>query len=412
MIENWLALVDQTVWQKLTYGRWYILLGMVVVLQGCIEAYDPTLSLNANLIIVSGIVTDLAEPQTISLSRSRSSSDSASVSTPIQGASVVVVVNGTEQIRLLEKQPGIYNFPDGFQGKVGSTYQLRFQTPDGTTYESSTETMVSVPSIAKTYDQFNPEGPKKNANGLAVPANDVYVDLQDPGGERNFYLWRWRLYETQVWCASCQQGRYVAVDIGPVGSGPINVLGCVRDTTLSTFNMFDYPCRGLCWDIFYSTDIDVFSDVYSNGQLQIGHKVASVPIYQRDPALIVVELLSLSPNAYRYYKLFADQTQNTGTLADSPPAPIVGNIRNLSNSAENVVGYFSAASVSVSRHKIGRQDVTTGIFQGLFYATNGRYPNLESSLPGNPSPFGGASTSSICVPSRNRTDQLPPGWND
>ncbi|GAB4000724.1 hypothetical protein GCM10028807_54620 [Spirosoma daeguense] len=412
MIKNWLELGYHIFHKKLTQSFLYILLGIISVLQGCIEAYDPSTSLNANLIVVSGIVTDLTEPQTISLSRSRSSADSASISTPIQGATVVVLINGTEQIRLLEKQPGLYSFPDGFQGKVGNTYQLRFQTPDGTNYESSVETMVSVPSITKTYDQFNPEGPKKTANGLAVPANDIYVDLQDPAGERNFYLWRWRLYEQQVWCASCQQGRYVAVDIGPVGSGPINVLGCIRDTTLSTFNMFDYPCRGLCWDIFYSTSIDVFSDIYSNGQMQIGHKVASIPIYQRDPALIVVELLSLSPNAYRYYKLFADQTQNTGTLADSPPAPIVGNIRNLANSSENVVGYFSAASVSVNRHKVKRQDVTSGIFQGLFYAINNRYPNLESSLPGNPSPFGVASSSSLCIPSRNRTDLLPPGWND
>ena len=78
------------------------------------------------------------------------------------------------------------------------------------------------------------------------------------------------------------------VDIGPVGAGPIDVIGCVRDTTVGTTNLFDYPCRGLCWDIFYNTDIDVFSDVYTNGQPQVGHKVASIPIYQRDPALIVV----------------------------------------------------------------------------------------------------------------------------
>lgn len=394
-----------------TFIRWCGPGLLLTGLCGCVASYDPSLALNANLVVVSGLVTDLDEIQTISLSRSRSNADSSDITTPIQHAVVTVVVNGTTPVSLLEVQPGTYQFPTGFRGKVGNTYQLRFQTAEGTTYESSVETMASVPSIVRTYDQFNPQGPKKTADGLPVPANDIYIDTQDPVGDRNFYLWRWRLYEIQQWCATCQQGRYVVVDVGPVGAGPIDIIGCVRDSTVGTTNLFDYPCRGLCWDIFYNTDVDVFSDVYTNGQPLTGHKVASIPIYQRDPALIVVEQLSITANAYRYYTLFAAQVQNTGTLADSPPAPLAGNIKNLANATENVVGYFSAASVAVSHHKINRQDVTTGLFQGLFYAVNGRVPRLESSQPGG-SPFGKSAAAAICVPSRTRTDLLPPGWNE
>jgi len=387
------------------------LVAVAVLLHSCIDAYDPGIPLNSNLLVVSGIITNLNETQTISLSRSRSTVDSGSVSTPIRRATVTVLVNGTTPITLLESQPGTYSFPDDFRGQVGATYQLRFRTEEGISYESSVETMATVAPILKAYDQFNPQGTKTTADGVNVPANDVYIDFQDPANARNFYLWRWRLYEQQLWCATCQQGRYIVQDVGPVGSGPIDVLGCVRDTTLSLSIQFDYPCRELCWDIFYNTDIDVSADTYTNGQLQTGHKVASVPIYQRNPALIVVQQLSLSPNAYRYYKLFADQVQNTGTLADSPPAPISGNIKNLANSTENVIGYFSAAAVTETRHKIKRQDVTTGTFQGLFYAINGRTPRLESSLPGS-STYGGSVASALCVSSRTQTDQFPPGWND
>ncbi|SOD90473.1 DUF4249 domain-containing protein [Spirosoma fluviale] len=393
------------------FSRWISLSWVLLSLHGCINAYDPDLALNANLVVVSGIITDLDEAQTIRLSRSRSNADSSNVSIPIQRANVTVTANGTTPITLIEVLPGTYRLPADFRGKVGNTYQLRFQTTQGAVYESSVETMVSVPPILRVYDQFNPQGPRKTADGLPVPANDIYLDLQDPANDRNFYLWRWRLYELQTWCATCQQGRYVVRDIGPVGAGPIDIIGCIRDTTLGTTNRFDYPCRGLCWDIFYNIDIDAFSDVYTNGQPQAGHKVASIPIYQRDPALIVVEQLSISPNAYRYYRLFAEQVQNTGTLADSPPAPISGNIRNVNNSSENVVGYFSASSVAVGRHKIKRQDVNTGLFQGLFYAINGRAPRLETSQPGS-SPFGSSASSALCISSDSRTSQLPPGWNE
>ncbi|MBO0931358.1 DUF4249 domain-containing protein [Fibrella aquatilis] len=390
--------------------RQYGLIGLLGLLLGCVSTYDPDLALNARLVVVSGTLTDLPEQQVITLSRSRSGRDSANVSTPISNAVAEVVVNGAETLLLTETQPGTYVLPTGFRGKVGNTYQLRFRTSEGGRYASSEEAMAAVPGIDRAYDQFNPRGPKTNADGLPIPANDVYVDFADPAGTRNFYLWRWRLYETQAWCATCKQGRYVLRDIGPLGSGPIEVIGCVPDSSLSVTNLYDYTCRGNCWDIFYSTSIDVFADSYTNGQPQAGHKVASIPVYQRDPALIVIEQLSLSPNAYRYYKLFADQVQNTGTLADAPPAPISGNVKNQANPAENVVGYFAASSVAVNRYKINRQNVTsTGKFQGLFYAQNGRVPNVE--VPKGETEYGKGLPSALCIPSRNRTDQLPPGWN-
>jgi hypothetical protein len=390
-------------WVLLGLGGWLCLL------QGCVSPYDANVQLSANLVVVNGIITDQIGTQTIFLSRARSSADS-SATTPIQRAAVTLAVNGENIVTLREVQPGEYQLPDGFVGKVGNTYQLRFRTEEGIAYQSSVETMTGVSAILRTYDTYNPLGPKKTADALPTPVNDIYVDFQDPAGARNFYLWRWRLYETQRWCATCEQGRYVVQDIGPLGSGPLMVLGCVRDTTLPTRNLFDYPCRGLCWDIFYNQDIDVFADSYTNGQLQVGHKVASVPIYQLDKASITIEQLSLSADAYRYYKLFAEQTQNTGTLADSPPAPIAGNVRNQADPTENVVGYFSAASVSISSHRIVRSNVpaSAGRFQGLFNAVNGRMPNLETGRNGGQG-FSGVS-SAVCIPSRSRTDQVPPGW--
>ena len=220
-----------------------------------------------------------------------------------------------------------------------------------------------------------------------MPTNDVYVDFEDPVGTRNFYLWRTRLYEQQEWCASCQQGRYYLEDIGPVGSGPIKVIGCVPDPKLGKYNFYDYICRGACWDIFYSTRINIFADVYSNGRPQVGRLVAQAPLYQKDPALLNIEQLSLTVGAYRYYKLFEEQTQNTGTLVDTPPAPTVGNVRNLSDPNDNVVGYFSASSVAVNNYWLERRNVPSRNYPGLFYAQNRRSPNRESSR-GDPPEFG------------------------
>jgi hypothetical protein len=383
----------------------FLSLGLCLLLYACVERVDTAYSLRTDLLVVSGIITDRDQPQTIRLSRSRSRSDSMSVDSPVTQARVEVVVDSTERLPLTEIEPGLYRMPVGFRGRIGHVYQLRFRTAEGVGYESSAERLNPVPPIGRVYSQFNPAGPKRTADGLPVPANEVFLDFDDPAGVRNFYFWRWRLYEIQGWCATCEQGRYKVRDVGPLGAGPIEVLGCVRDTSLNTYNVFDYPCRDLCWDIFYGQNLVIASDVFSNGQRQLGQKIASVPIYQLDPALIVVEQLSLSLNAWRYYKLLTDQAQNSGTLADSPPAPIAGNVRNLTDPNENVIGYFSAAAVAVRTHKLIRRDTpaATSLFQGLFKALNGRFPVAEQ---------GRNIPSALCVPGRSRTNQLPPGWND
>lgn len=385
------------------------ILALTSLMSTCVTSFDPTLNPNTDLLVVEGILTDRPVAQAITLNRSRSTSDS-NTTTPVTKAQVEVVVNGTITFTFAETQPGRYELtPEQFRGRVGDSYQLRFQTADGTRYESTVETMVAVPPIQRVYDRFNPAGPSKFANEASTPSSDVYVDFQDPADERNFYLWRTRLYERQEWCASCQQGRYVVEDIGPVGSGPIRVLGCVRDSTLGVYNFYDYTCRGFCWDIFYSTSINVFADVYADGRPQVGRLVAQVPVYQKDAALLDIEQLSLTVGAYRYYKLFQDQTQNTGTLVDTPPAPTVGNVRNVADPDENVVGYFSASSLVLYHYWLDRRNVPLANYRGLFFALNRRQPNVEPPR-GNPPEYGKGVPSAVCVPSPTRTDVQPEGW--
>lgn len=388
----------------------YLLLLGLLLSQACVDSFTPDLTLNTRVVVINALLTDKPNQPPITLSQSVSRRDSANSTTPLTRATVTILVNGSPSLTLRESptDPGTYLLPADFRGLLGNTYQLRFRTAENVTYESSVETMSAAPPISRAYDTFNPTGLKPTADADPIATNDVFIDFADPAEGRNFYLWRWRLYEVQTWCATCVQGRYVVRDIGPVGSGPVDVIGCVADKTLPYNNQFDYACRGLCWEIFYSSRIDILSDVYTNGTKQVGHKIASVPIYQRNPALLTIEQLAISANAYRYYQLIADQVQNTGTLADSPPAPLAGNVRNLADPTENVVGYFSAAAVSVYPYKINRQNLPLTNLRGLFYMQNNRAPNIDNA-PGGV--YGMGLPSALCVESRTRTANIPPGWN-
>jgi hypothetical protein len=68
--------------------------------------------------------------------------------------------------------------------------------------------------------------------------------------------------------------------------------------------------------------------------------VAQIPFYNDYGCLVNLEQISVSLEVYKFYQLVRQLTQGTGGLADTPPSAIVGNIQNVSNPDEKVVGYF------------------------------------------------------------------------
>ena len=60
-----------------------------------------------------------------------------------------------------------------------------------------------------------------------------------------------------------------------------------------------------------------------------------------------------------YYARLDEQTHRTGGLTDTPPAAPVGNVRNVGNDREPVVGYFTASGVSAVRYWLTRKNTTS-----------------------------------------------------
>ncbi|MFN3489920.1 MAG: DUF4249 family protein, partial [Emticicia sp.] len=115
--------------------------------------------------------------------------------------------------------------------------------------------------------------------------------------------------------------------------------------------------------------------------------------------------MSLSPNAFRYFKLIQDQSINTGTLADTPPAPIKSNVYNKDDSGELILGYFSVSSVSEQKYMLRRKNASGAGLNALFFAKNNRLPQPEeSSVERLDIPL------AICKKSLSRTPLKPAGW--
>ena len=391
-----------------------ILYGIVFAafILACTSPFAVNINSEKDYVIIEGGVTNLDEEMGVRIEITNSSIDYESTKfsytlfaqpnaiLPLQRAAVYVVVNGDERISLTEKEPGYYQFPSGFKGVVGNSYELQIATENGKKYKSIPEVMEPVPAIENAYDEFNPEGIIYPGLDNKIPTNDVFVDFTDPADQQNFYQWTWVDYELQRTCATCRQGKYYRFETENGETGD-----CYRDLTLNISNFYDYTCESLCWDKIYSYEVNTFTDQLTDGLPQRKKRVAQIPLFQSNPAMVAIRQNSLTVGAYRYLKLLENQAIQTGTLADTPPAPIQGNVYNEENVKELVLGYFNVSAVSEYRLMISRRNTEGAVLNSLFRIINKRSPNLEPESNERPDiPL------AICKPSRFRSADIPRGW--
>lgn len=418
----------------------------------CVDPEDILLRGTLNVIVVDGTVTNLAEPQIIRLFRSKSDAlTGLPGSTPITKATVQIIVDSTQEIFAHETIDGNYQLPSDFKGQVGHSYQLRFWLLEGTEYRSTAQVMQPVPVINKVTAIFNPNSLLPGELDNYTAGHDLAIDTQDPADQHNYYRWDWVLYEKQRYCRSCQKGVYAVNNILPrqyhgdsyvSGNQPFEDCfeqppfqgDAMQPSIHNEYWVYDYRCRTQCWEILRNYTLNLFDDLYSNGGLIARRNVAHIPFYQHDPCLVDISQASLTKDAYQYYSRFAQQTQNTGGLADTPPSVPIGNVYNVKNKTEVVTGYFTASAVSLVHQWLDRNDAQ-GIPYGasdpsgphendgddLFYALYRRRPNLEPPPPytgDRQTPpitiWGGPPRvpTAVCVSSDSRTPNKPEGWRD
>ena len=373
-----------------------ILLSLLFGLNACIDPYnDANFGQSNKILVVQGLITnDLKNPDTLRIQYSTYVSGGVVITRPIAGtqASIFTVLGG-EEIKLIQVgASGGFLPPASFRIKPTEKYSLRFTLPDGQKYESSVQQMLATPPITNIYDIFNLKSAVSEDGKTTSSASEIYVDFQDTPNEKNFYLWRYTHYENQVYCITCERNTLYQVGLQ----------SCVRNQFNYQQNpSYDYQCSGDCYNISRSNKVNVLSDAASDGRLVKGRLVAQIPYHTASGCLVVVQQMSISSEIYSFNKTLEAQTQTTGGLADTPPAGIVGNISNLTNSGEPVVGYFGLADIRTTRYWLDRKNAS-----GEYSYLIGHRPLEEPQLPPTRPPY------ARCLPSLTRTSIKPEGWKN
>ena len=357
----------------------------------CIDPYSLDFSQKNSILVVEGFLTDdLVKPDTIKIQYSNFENQITRI-VPISSVKALVLnVDTNEETKLIEQTKGGFLPPKTFKINTQNKYILKFSLPNGQNYESSPERIVTTPPIAKVYDIFNPQSILSEDGEKYTSANEVYLDTQDPREQKNYYLWRYTHFEKLGYCITCYKSQY-----------SVQTSSC--SITLPTFNRtpyYDYQCAGDCFSIFKSKQVNVLSDVASNGQLIKGKLIAKIPNYSTIGCLIQIQQMSISPEMYSYFKILEAQTQTNGGLADTPPAGIVGNIKNTTTPTEKIVGYFGVVSIQKYNYWIDRKDATSPYELILGHTLSLEPSTMDTSRP----PL------TPCTASSSRTPIKPDGW--
>ncbi len=215
----------------------------------------------------------------------------------ISGASVQVCDDEDNCIPFFEVARGQYSTAmNATPGEVGKTYHVEITLADGTNIASQPETMKAPVPIERVYWEYDPAT-------VVETGFTVYVDTEDLKGEKNYYKWE-------------------------------------------TDNYYPYSER-FCFTRFYERNVQfISSDKNVDGNLISRMPVKVVAYSSTSMFVSQVYQLTISARAYEFLDNIKKQANTSGSIFDPPPGFLRGNLFNVNDSGNEVLGYFIVAAAS------------------------------------------------------------------
>ena len=315
------------------------LIGVLLLLQGCITDYEGSIGGSSEVLVVGGILTDEFKKQEVFLSRSYSFENAGPrYETEAQ---VLVTASDGQTHSFYETPNGIYRSVAPFAAQEGVTYQLEITTVTGDAYVSSpmglpppTE-LESLKAQASTNEQGEP-GISIVANGSGpATATKFRYDFEE--------TWKiiapyWSPYDLLVRSEGRTQINLAVVDRETeervcYGSARPEQVLLTSTSALSSNEVVNFPLR------FISKDNYLLQHRYSIGVKQYG----------------------LSEETYAYYQTLERLSMAADNIfSEDQPGFLQGNVIAVADPTEPVAGYFEVSSVSEKRIFVNFEDLYPG----------------------------------------------------
>lgn len=289
----------------------------------CKESYAPEVTtVNANYLVVEGFINTGTDSTIIKLSRTVLVNNKT-VAKPELTATVTVESDGNISYPLKDLGNGTYA-AIGLNLDKTKKHRIRIKTLKGTTYVSDFVESKTSPEI----DDVN-----FTANSLGVQLN---VSTHDDTNQSRYYRWDYQdTWEFHAMYASVLKSNGTVLVERKLPDEGIYI--CYK-TEKST-------------NVHLSNTLKLDKDVVNKAQLSFiegGAEKVSVRYS------ILVKQYVLTKEAYDFWEKLRKNTESLGSIFDAQPSQLTGNVRNIADLNEPVVGYIGAGTVTQKRIFIDR----------------------------------------------------------
>ncbi len=296
--------------------RALVLFIALIQVTGCKEPYDPTLESGyKNYLIVEGFV-NASGITSLHLSRSMKL-DEKGIIKPEKGAALQIEGDDNTVYPLYHEVNGLYKSAV-LDLAPGNKYRLRIKTASGSEYLSDYSSVRSSPDIQVSWSQ--------QTNGLGI-----YVSTADPENQTKYYQWSYdETWEVRSFKRSFYGVRQTVPNLGVferTPSGIEELFACWANARAT--NILTASTAALAED-----RIDNYPLVFiPNGSDKLAVRYS-----------ILVKQYAIPREAYEFLELMRKNSEQMGSVFDPQPSAVRGNIYNVSDPEEPVIGFMVTAS--------------------------------------------------------------------
>ena len=295
---------------------------------GCKEKYIPKVNQTAtNFLVVDGTINSGNGPTFIRLSRTTKMTDTVRFN-PETGAAVSVQGNDNTVFPLVYKGAGIYS-ADQLTLNNTRQYRVHIKTKDGKEYASDYVEVKITPAI----DSINWI---RRGDGV-----HIYANSHDALNKTKYYRWDFEeTWEERSSVIANYQYNAQNNTVAEINPNAVNIYSCWKTQ----------PSTGLLLGTSAALANDV---VYQQPMLQIPNASEKLGIRYS----ILVRQYALTKEGYEFYSLMKKNTEQLGDIFGPLPTEITGNVHNLSDASEKVIGFVSASTTTEKRIFINESQV-------------------------------------------------------
>jgi hypothetical protein len=306
---------------------------LLLLFYTCKTPYTPApITAVNNYLVVEGLI-NINDSTFISLSRTVGVM-SASTVKPELKATLSIVSNTGSSYPLKEVGNGVYSAPS-YNLSAANQYRLMIKTSNGSTYASDFEQTKVTPPIDSLITDEEPDG------------IHFSVNTHDPQNATRYYRWDY----SEAW----QFTSYFNSTATAQGALPSPLYPGFLVSVVPRTNDI-YHCWGgdASATILLNTTAGLSQDIIQNQPITF---VASSSEKLSIRYSINIREYTLTQDAYTFWTLLKTNTEQLGSIFDAQPSATIGNIHNINNLGEVVIGYMSACSVSQKRIYLNYTDL-------------------------------------------------------